>query len=156
MFRTIARRLLGIVCGGAVFFVSAGSLAGEPTGLIIIDEISIYYTISPADMIREYPKGSSLREMHGGPPQGKHVHHLMVALFDSDKRQPITDAKVIAQVSNVGLQETTKELEPMTLGNAHTFGNYFDFSDSGKYKVDLEVQMLGAGKTIQASFEHKH
>ncbi len=82
MKHAFARRLLGFAQVGTFVLISGVSFADDPTGHILVDRISVYYAVSPAKMIGRYPKGSPEFEMHGGSPGGKHIHHVMVALFD--------------------------------------------------------------------------
>ena len=64
--------------------------------------------------------------MHGGIPRSRHAYHVMVALFDAQSLQQITDADVTALVAEVGFAEEQKQLEKLTVADAVTYGNYFE------------------------------
>jgi hypothetical protein len=151
-----ARRLLRLVQAGTFVLISGVSFADDPTGYILVDGISVYYAVLPAEMIRDYPKGSLEFDMHGGPPAGKHIHHVMVALFEGKTLERITDAEVRAAVAEIGLAATTRELEPMSIASALTYGNYFHFYNLATYKVTIKIRRAGSITAMKTSFEYKH
>jgi hypothetical protein len=151
-----ARRFLRLAQAGTFVLISGVSFADDPTGFTLVDGISVYYAVLPAEIIRGYPKGSPEFDMHGGPPAGKHIHHVMVALFDSTTLERITDAEVKAGVAEIGLAATVRKLEPMSIASALTYGNFFHFYSLATYKVTVEILRAGSTKAIQTSFEYKH
>ena len=94
--------------------------------------------------------------MHGGPPAGKHIHHVMVALFEGKTQERITDAEVKAAVAEIGLAATVRELEPMSIADALTYGNYFLLSNVATYIMKVDILKAGSTKAIKTSFEYKH
>lgn len=156
MKHAFARRLLCLAQAGTFVLISGVSFADDPTGYILVDGISVYYAVLPAEMIRGYSKGSREFDMHGGPPAGKHIHHVMVALFEGKTLERITDAEVKAAVAEIGLAATVRELEPMSIASALTYGNYFYFYNLATYKITVEILRAGSTKAMQTSFEYKH
>ncbi len=136
--------------------IAGTSFASEPRGYKVVDGTAIYFVVQPAEMIRTYPKGRPEAGMHGGVPSGKHIHHVMVALFDAKSFERITDASVKATVSEIGLAGKTKALEPFTIAKALTYGNYFEMPTQTVYRVKVEVRRPGSRKVIEAKFEYTH
>lgn len=154
--RAIARRLLGPALTAILVLISVQSFAHDPTGYILKSGIGIYYAVLPAEMIRGYPPGSPEFDMHGGTPVGKHVHHVMIALFEGKTLDRITDAEVTATVAEIGLTGTTKKLEPMSIASAMTYGNYFKLRSLGTYRIMLRIRLPQSTDEIAASFEYEH
>ena len=145
-----------LVQAGSFALISGACLADDPVGYITTGGVEVYYAVLPAEMVRGYPKGSPEFEMHGGPPGGEHIHHVMVALFDGKTMERITNAKVMASVAEIGLAGTVKELEPMPIADAMTYGNYFYFYDLATYRITVEIHKPESGNVIKTSFEYKH
>ena len=132
------------------------SHASDVTRYKVVDRIGIYLGVVPTDLIMKHPMEHTERAMHGGVPLGKHHHHVMVALFESKTGDRLTDAKVTANVVELGLAGHTKELEPMTIAGTLTYGNYFDLGVSGVYRILVRVRTPGLAHIIEAQFEYKH
>jgi hypothetical protein len=154
--RGFAGRRLRLALAGVFALVSGASFADDPTGYIHVKGLDVYYAVLPAELIRGYSKGSPEFSMHGGTPAGKHQHHVMVALFEGQALERITDAQVKATVTEIGLAGKVRELEPMLTVDALTYGNYFYFSNLTTYRVMIEIRRAGSTKVIKASFENKH
>jgi hypothetical protein len=135
---------------------SNAAFATDSSDYKVVDGIAIYYAAIPAEIIRGHPKGHPEAVMHGGVPDGRHVHHLLIALFDGDSLERITDAKVTANISEVGLAPNKLELEPFTVAGALTYGNYFEFSNLATYTIDIEVRRPGSPRAVETRFEYKH
>ncbi len=132
------------------------SHASDGTRYKVVDGIGIYLGVVPTDLIMKHPMEHTERAMHGGVPLGKHHHHVMVALFESKTGDRITDAKVTANVTELGLAGHTKGLEPMTIADTLTYGNYFDLGVSGVYRILVRVRSPGLAHIIDAEFGYKH
>jgi hypothetical protein len=151
-----AIRLLCLAQAGVFVLASGASFADDPTGYIHTEGMDVYYAVLPAELIREYPKGSPEFIMHGGPPAGNHQHHVMVALFEGKALKRITDAKVTANVAETGLAGKVKQLEPMLIADALAFGNYFYFSNLATYRVTIKIRRGGSARAVEVSFKYKH
>ena len=122
----------------------------------VVDGVTIYIGILPAEMIRGHPKEHPEGAMHGGVPRGGEQYHVMVALFDAKTGERINDADVKASVAGVGAKGWPVTLEPMNIANTITYGNYFNMSGYGPFRIDLQIRRLNATRVIEARFEHKH
>jgi len=111
--------------------------------------------IVPAETLRLFPQGSAERTMHGGVPDGAGHYHLNVSLRDASTKAPIGDAKVRVRVAQVGMSSITKDLEPVVINNAPSYGSYFRMHWKSNYRITVEIRRPGAKSPVQASFEHR-
>ncbi len=93
--------------------------------------------------------------MHGGAPTGGHRYHVVVALFENVSGRRITDAQVTAQVSELGLAGPVKRLERMVIGDAISYGNYFEMPGKALYRIELQIRRPAAAP-VPAVFEYQH
>ncbi|WP_436639380.1 hypothetical protein [Microbaculum sp. FT89] len=135
---------------------SDAAFAADSSDYRVVDGLAIYYAVLPAEVIRGHPKGHPEAVMHGGVPKGKHVHHVMVALFDGKTMERVTDAQVTATVAEPGLAGRKKQLEPFTVADALTYGNYFEFSKLATYTIDTEVRRPGSSRVVKTRFAYRH
>jgi len=156
MKQKLLRNLACLAQVAILVSIAGVSFASEPGGYKVVDGTAIYFAVLPAEMIRGHPKGHPETTMHGGVPSGKHVHHVMVALFEAKSFDRITDAEVKATVSEIGLAGKTKNLEPFTVAEALTYGNYFEMPSQTIYRVKVAVRRPGSSETIEAMFEYTH
>ena len=150
------RRALRQVLAAILVVFSGAAYADSSSDYAIIDGVTIYYAVLPAEMLRTYPQGSQEASMHGGVPGGKHVHHVQIALFDATNSARITDARVTANVAELGLGGTEKTLETFQVGDAVTYGGYFDFGKRQLYEIQVQVALPEGGRIIEKTFEYKH
>lgn len=94
------------------------------------DGLVVYIGIVPAALIRGHEAGTT-GEMHRGPGSGAQSHHVMVAVFDAVTAARITASRVTATLRPAGGAAVTKVLEPMTINDALTYGNYFTLAADG-------------------------
>jgi hypothetical protein len=153
----ILLRILTCLAPAAILVSVAGSaFASEPGGYKVVDGTVIYFAVLPAEIIRGHPKGHAEAVMHGGVPNGKHVHHVMVALFEAGSFDRITDAEVKATVSEIGFAGKTETLEPFTVAEVLTYGNYFEMPNQTIYRITVAVRRPNSPKTVEATFEYEH
>ena len=119
-----------------------------------VQGIEIYYGILPAQVAGKHPLPHEERAMHGGVSTGKNTYHLVVALFDTAGKR-ITEAEVRATVADLGLAGTRKQLEPMRIDEAMSYGGYFILTGDGPYRIALEIRLPGTAKPIEALFEYR-
>jgi hypothetical protein len=110
----------------------------------------------PSEMLLDRAEAGPEATMHGGPPGGKHAHHVVVALFEARTGERITDAAVHATVAEIGLGGRTKRLEPMPMADALTYGNYFEMRTKTRYRVILDITTPRLTRPLRATFEHDH
>ncbi len=122
----------------------------------VVDGVSIYLGIVPAEIVRGHPRGHPESEMHGGPQAGEHVFHLIIALFDEQTDKRISDARVSASVSEINHPGSQRTLEPMLIAGTIAYGNYFDLPGSGPYRIVVQIRRPGQPGVIEAEFLFKH
>ena len=147
--------VLHIIVGGIAALFLTGAFAADTPSHKVVGGVSIYLGVLPAEMILGHPDSHAEAEMHGGVPPGKHHYHVTVALFDAATGKRITAAKVKATVSELALSGTEKELEPMRIAGAISYGNYFRMPGAGIYRVRVQVRQPGV-HAIEAEFEYQH
>jgi hypothetical protein len=155
MRKSYVRTAFGLAQAVVFALVVGTPLSADTSGYKVVDGLTVYYGVIPAKALREYPKGSPEAKAHARIPGGKHVHHLVVAVFEGDHMERITDAQVTARVRETGLGWTKKRLEPTTLNDALTFCNYFTFYDRTNYTIEIDVRRLGAPATVATKFEYR-
>lgn len=141
----LATLLATFAIAGAVaaadYFKTAGNFA-------------VYLGVVPAEMVLghspEHPKG----KMHGGVPFSGRQHHVVIAIFDTKDGTRIDNAEVTARVGAIGLGATEKKLERMIIANTVSFGNYFDMSGTGPYRIEIEIRRPGSSGVVQTSFDY--
>ena len=117
----------------------------------VVDGVSIYLGIVPAEIVRGHPKEHPEGAMHGGAPTGGEQYHVMVALFDAKTGQRINNAEVTAKVAGM-----EKKLEVMNIANAITYGNFFPMSGPGPFRIVVQIRKPGEPRVVEALFDHKH
>lgn len=149
-------RSLRYMLAAILLSVSGAAYAQVSSDYAVVDDVTIYYAILPAEMLRSFPAGSQEARMHGGVPGGKHVHHVQIALFDTTTGQRITDASVTATIQEEGLGGADYSLDPFLVGDALTFGGYVEFQKASLYDISLRVVLPEDGRVIAETFEYRH
>lgn len=153
--RTMRRTLRAGI--GALLIASPGpALAQTASEFAVVDDVTIYLAVLPAEMLRTYPSGSEESRMHGGVPGGKHVHHVQIALFDAQTNARISDARVTVTVAELGLAGRRAELEPFLVGDALTYGGYFEFQKRDLYQIRVTAELPEVGQVVEKTFEYRH
>ena len=136
-------RSLRYMLAAILLSVSGAAYAQVSSDYAVVDDVTIYYAILPAEMLRSFPAGSQEARMHGGVPGGKHVHHVQIALFDATTGKRITDG-------------ADYSLDPFLVGDALTFGGYVEFQKASLYDISLRVVLPEDGRVIAETFEYRH
>lgn len=120
------------------------------------DGLAIFFVVVPAAFALVHPPQHTGRGMHGDVPEGRYVHHLLVAVFDSATGMRITNAKVTAVVQG-GLQPsaTRIELEAMVVGGGQAYGGFASLPPRDRYRIEIEVARPGVAP-VRAVFSHQH
>jgi hypothetical protein len=151
MQRNLAIALFGavFVCSLATFSpaASAGHLGQTKT----VDGVAIYLGMVPAAVLQQHPGDYPAHDV-SHIPTGKHVHHVMLALFDDSSGERITNANVTARVAPLALAGPTKSLEPTMVAGVTTYCNYFRVSPSDTTVIRAEIQRPDAARVIHARF----
>lgn len=119
------------------------------------DGLVIYLGIVPAALIRGHEPGTT-GAMHGDPGSIAQSHHVMVAVFDAVTGARITASRVTATVRPADGATVTRVLDPMTINNALTYGNYFTLPDDGTLTtLETRIERSQARATVVTySFRH--
>ncbi len=123
--------------------------AASPTSRVV-DGVAIYLGVIPAAIARGHPGEHEESRMHGGAVPGD--THVMIALFDDKSGARIAQARVSAVVSGPKRYREEKQLEPMLVASAPSYGNYFAPYEPGSYRIALSVRLPGAARDIRAKF----
>ena len=121
-----------------------------------VEGLNVYLGVLPAAMTRSQLKTNSGPPLHGGAPRGEHVYHLTVAVFDAASGERRTDLDVRARVSGLGLSGPEKVLQPMTLADTVTYGNYFRLPGNDTYRIHVEIRQPGKAKPVTTDFTYEH
>ena len=142
---------LPLILLGFLFF-SAASIADQSDTHKTVGGIEIYIGVMPAEVIRGRESATETH-MHGGVPVRSDLYHLVAALFEPGSGARITGAQVSATVTEPGMAGQSKLLQPMTIADAVTFGNYFAMSDQRTNRIHLEIHVPGRSP-VSADFEY--
>ena len=119
-----------------------------------VNGVTIYLGIIPSEIVRGHPAEHPESSMHGSP-KGLDLRHLVVALFDANTTERITDAEVSARVEQLGLTADHKDLGPMQIAGTISYGNFFRMPRKGLYKIRIVVKRKGVDHPIKFSFEYQ-
>lgn len=122
---------------------------------ISVSGVEIYYGIKAANAI--IPK-SEIAAHDGHMTAQKHASshsHLVVSLFDSKDGHRITDARVVARVTPLGLGSEEKTLSHMHDNNVISYGNIFTLDDELPNTIHLEIRLNGQEQPITTEFTYR-
>jgi cytochrome c5 len=120
-----------------------------------IEGVDVQLGFVSAESLRKAPEGSVERSMHGGVPSGSGYFHVNVSLLDASSKAPIANAKVEARVEQLGMSGETKALEPVTVGGAASYGNYFRLMAKTQYVVTVRIQKADLPRPLEVRFDHR-
>lgn len=148
--------LRAALAGIAALLLTA-AFAADSNQHKVVHGVAIYLGVFPAEMILGHPKAHTEAEMHGGVPGGQHQQHVVVALFDNATGKRITGARVIANVSEIGLSGVQKKLESMLIAGTVSYGNYFSMpATNNPYRITVRIELPGVADVIEAQFDYQH
>ena len=129
--------------------------AGATTGpdYRVVDGTAVYFGATPTEVMRRDP-GEYPAKVYGTVPLGPDQYYVTIAVFDANTGRRITDAVVRARVSTAAGAGPEMTLEPVTIKDARTYGNYFAMAGAGPYEVTVRIKRPGAPDAIQARFEY--
>jgi len=136
---------------GLAGLMVAAALASHNAYHQTVDGVSVYFGMVPAELVRGHPTEHPESTMHGGPPAGG--SHLVVAVFDARTRQRLANVTVRARVTGEGKLDLRKPLEPMMMGSAPSYGNYFTMTGAGPYRIEIEIGVPGKARPVRAVFK---
>jgi hypothetical protein len=155
---TLRRRvLLGAVTSLAFASLPRGAGAVHPEGALRrAGDLVVYLGVVPAAVVHGHPPEHTGRGLHGGAPEGRYVHHLLVAVFEEATGARVTNAAVTATIyGRRRSPETRITLEPMTVSGAMVYGGFATLPPRDYYRLEVEVLRPGAA-AVRATFPHRH
>lgn len=127
---------------------SSADLVGQT---LTIDGMDVYLGLIPVDTLRQHPDWYPNHRPDKFPP-GKHVYHVMLALFDHSSGERITDAVVDATVAPLAFSGRKKTLHPIVVAGALTYCNYFRIAPLDIYVIKAEIRRPEATRITRARF----
>jgi hypothetical protein len=115
-----------------------------------VNGMDVYLGVIPSQLA-----ASDHFDMHGINVSGRHVYHVLVAIFDSKTGKRISDAAVQATVTDHALTTAEKVLGAMHTDGAVSYGNFFRMSVPGQYRIRVEIQHPDIGNTAAANFVYQ-
>jgi cytochrome c5 len=132
---------------------SSVSSAATGQDFAVVDGTAVYFGVVSADVIRDHPKEYP-QSVYGAAPFEPAQYYVTVSLFDAPNGKRIDDAVVKARVSTATGTGPEKTLQPITIANSRSYGNYFTMGGTGPYKIAVDVRRPSASNAIQAQFEY--
>lgn len=136
--------------GQSVAQTAGGGLHQRKAGL------EAYVGVIAAEITKGHASTKGPGPMHGGVPRGEHQYHVVAAIFDANSGERVSEAKVTAQVSGIGLAGPIKPLEPMQIAGTITYGGYFNLPGADLYTIVLSIQRPGASQPVTLTFSYDH
>jgi len=158
MYSIIVKRLSKaalVILGMGTLNVVAATV-NAPKNYQVIEGVAIYLGVMPAQIVRGHDRGHVESKMHGGIPSSRDSEHVVVALFDNTSGKRIENAKVSAQVMELGLGPEWKNLEPMRIAGTITYGNYFDMPQNDIYHIQVRIHLADRPNPLVATFTYQH
>ena len=149
-----------LVLAGSILGAGSPVGAGEASQSVTSHGLTLYFGVIPAAIAEGVAGRESEPNMHGGPPAAPHAQHLVVAIFNAVTGQRVTDAVVSARISLPGHDLPEQTLQPMEISGTVTYGNFFDLSQPGVYRIRLSISGTKAvpavAKPIVIDFLYDH
>ena len=131
-----------------------------------VDGMTVYLGVTPSAVAFERAGSRPDSLAHGTKRPGKASQHLLVALVDAKSGGRIADAKVTANVTELGDAKVTanvtelglgseeKRLELMTVGGTPSYGNHFTLKPGNRYTITVKVWRAGGRTPTEATFDY--
>jgi hypothetical protein len=136
-------RLATLAVAGFLLGTVSPAGADEISQSVTSHGLAVYFGVMPAAIAEGVAPN-----MHDAQPVAPHAQHLVVAIFNSVTGQRVTDAVVKADVSLPGHALPEKPLEPMQIAGTVTYGNFFDLSQPGVYRIRLSISGTKAAAAV--------
>ena len=153
-----ALRILVISLGVSASCLGAfsGASGAVPFGQTLSAQgVVVHLGIKQARAIKAQPRQYPELHVRGRIPNGRNDYYLFVALFETVCGERITDARVFTRVSPLGLAGPKKELEPLSIGGAITYGSFFKFDSKEDDVIRVEILRQDKKDHALASFEYR-
>jgi uncharacterized protein involved in high-affinity Fe2+ transport len=155
LFRLTARVVIAAVAVPVAMVTPAFS--DDATNYKEVGDIAVYLGVVPAALVAGHPAGHAEQRMHGGVPRGLHSYHILIAVFDRDSGERVSDATVAAFVSGEGhVGRSRVVLEPMTIADTITYGNFVSLPGRDRYTIEVEIKRPGSQQPQRVTFTYHH
>jgi len=151
-----AKRCLGAVVAALLFLFPVSSYPAAAQETLSKNGLTVYLGVAPAEIVKGPSAHSVERPMHGRVPNGPHEYHVLAAIFDAATGDRVSNARVTAQVSGIGLAGAKKKLEPMQIASTTTYGGFFDVPGFDLYTVRLTIARPGEPQPVVFNFKYDH
>ncbi len=146
-----AQKILGAM---ALAMMSVGGvLAADDQPYRTVDGLNVYLGVMPSAMMQRQLKAAM--QHHAAAP-GKHAYHVTVAVFDATSGERRQDINVRARVAALGLSGPEKALQPMTIADTVTYGNFFIMPPNDTYRIQVEIRRPDRTDPVRAEFDYEH
>jgi len=145
-----------VVLAGCYMLLPGASEAGQPGQYKTAYGVVVYLGVKPARVIKAQPQTYPELHARGTIPRGRNDQYVSVALFESSSGERIKDAQVSARVSPIGLAGRERDLKPISIGGAVTYGNFFRLSSPDTYVIGVVIRQTKGGGQIRARFEYRY
>lgn len=132
-----------------ILFATTSVMAEHAQRHQVVDGLSVYFGVIPAQLIGGHGNMHRTIDM----VHGKHTYHILVALFDNKSGKRITEVKMKATVTPLGMKSVSKKLEAMH-GDLVSYGNFFTLSEVTPYTIRIEIEGAGNGVRSIAEFTY--
>ena len=151
MRTALAIALFGTLLIGATIAFPGAAPAGHLGQTQTVNGMTVYLGIVQVDTFGKYPDQYP-KHAQGEFPSGKHVYHVMLALFKTADGERITDAIIEVTVAPLAFSGPRTPLHPTVVAGALTYCNYFRISPSDTYVIKAEIHRPGVARAIRAEF----
>lgn len=129
--------------------------AVENTGYKTVGGLTVYLGVMPSALLRGEVEEHA-EAAHGDVPRDRHRYHVLVAVFDAASGRRVEDAVVEARVTPLGLGPVVRQLQPMSIAEAVTYGNYFIMPDEGQYRIVFTITTKSTPPvSVEFLYEHR-
>lgn len=156
-----AAALFGVLCfsvSGVALVSRGNAMAAETDQSKTAGGWTVYLGVLPAEVVKGPPthvvlaKGPHEYQVSSKSP---HDYQIIAAVFDAASGVRVSNVVVTAEVSGLGLSGSKKQLEPMQIAGAATYGGFFDLPGSDLYTLKLTVERSGASPAV-LEFKYDH
>ncbi|CAM2161672.1 DUF4426 domain-containing protein [Paraburkholderia sacchari] len=159
MLKLIKLLVVMAAAGMLALAASGGAYADQLNRSVTKSGMTVHYGIVPAEQARSVDRGASEPVELASVP-GLSSYHLVVALFDKATGERISNAAVSATVTGPGPKSRSrtqvKPLQEVIVNDMVTYGNYFDMSWRGRYRIDLSITRKDSAKPTNVRLTYDH
>lgn len=152
------RKIAALMAAVGPMAVGCSNDSELPRNSQTVDGITIELGVLPAELLQGHLKApDDPKALHGGTASYTGSHHIVVALFDANTGERITNVRIRAGAGNRSYNhEPDKVLEPMEINGAMTYGNFLSMPGEGVWRIHLEILRVGAPHSVEADFAYEH